>query len=103
MLYYHATSEDRAMQIVYDGEIKTSIEGIVYLADSYENALKFTILRGYDPIIVFEIEVPDESLIEEQFDHNPRFFQCKSWGYPENIDLSYVKNIYKYCKQDLSE
>lgn len=99
MLYYHATSEDNALKIVHDGEIHTSIEGIVYLADSYENALKFTILRGFNPIIVFEIEIPDEALIEEQFDHNPKFFGCKSWGYPENIDLSCVKNIYKYDRQ----
>ena len=45
MLYYHATSEDNALKIVHDGEMHTSIEGIVYLADSYENALKFTILN----------------------------------------------------------
>lgn len=95
MTYYHATSEDNAIQIINDGEIKTGIDGIVYMADSLENALKFVLFRSWDKVIIFEFDIPDESLVHKTFDHSYKFFQCKSYGYPENIDLSYVKNAWQ--------
>ena len=96
MQYYHATTVDNALQINNDGEIKTGCDGIVYLADSPENAVKFVAIRGHHDVVVYTIDVPDESLVEETFDHSLAFFKCKAYGYPENIDLSYVKEAFQY-------
>lgn len=96
MFYYHATSPDKALQIVDDGEIKPGIDHIIYLADSVENAVKFVAIRGINPIIVFEIEVPDEALVHETFDHSYTFFECKSYGYPESIDTMCVNDAIEF-------
>lgn len=95
MVYYHATSEDNALKILKDGFLKPGIDHIVYLADSFENALKFVFFRDLKKVIVFELEVPDESKIMETFDHSFNFFQCKSWGYPEKIGIGCVKETWE--------
>lgn len=99
MKYYHATRCSNAISIVHDGIIRTGCDGIVYLADSFDNALKFAYVRIWDePIILFEIEIPEDEtkLVEETFDHNPDFFECKSFGYPKNISTSWITDIKQY-------
>ena len=96
MKYYHACTENTAKQIINDGKFKVNNwEGIVYLADSAVNAAKFLVVRHPgEPITVFEIDNLDETKIEEQFDHSASFFQCKAYGYCENIPITNVTNMY---------
>lgn len=103
MKYYHATSYSKAKSILQDKEIKIGIDKIVYLADSFDNALKFAYVRIWgESIILFEIEIPEDEnqLIEETFDHNPDFFQCKSYGYPKNIPISWITDIKQYQESE---
>lgn len=89
--YFHATSRENLQKIVDSGMIKKGIDNIVYLADSAENALGFMSIRLFgEPIIVFEVELPDEAKLYETFDHSFSFFQCKAYGYPDNIPLDNV-------------
>ena len=95
MKYYHATSNSNFHSILDAGEIKPGYDGIVYLADSAENAIKFIALRCFtETINIFEIDGLDESKVEETFDHSESFFQCKAYGYPDPIPLTLVHNIY---------
>ena len=100
MKYYHATASSNAKSIVNDGKIYTGIDGIVYLADSRENALNFVGVRVFnEPIIVFEIDIPEDEakLVEETFDHSYNFFRCKSYGYPKNIPTDWIVDVYQWC------
>lgn len=87
--FYHATDAK--------GFASISLEGIkgkygVFLADSPQNAVKFLLLRGYSEIYTFEIPASklDASQIEESFDHDERFFQCKAWIYNKDIPLEAI-------------
>lgn len=94
--YFHATTEHNFESIKNDGEIKTGWDGVVYLADSAENALKFISIRAMGkPIVVLEVEL-DENDVEETFDHSFSFFKCKAYGYPNNICLSCLVSAVKY-------
>lgn len=95
--FYHATSVENFESILSDGEIKVGFDGIIYLAESKEDSLKFIALRSFgEPIIVLELEVPDSTKIEETFDHSYSFFKCRSYGYPENISSNCIINAYRY-------
>ena len=95
--FYHATTEENFSKILSDGIIKKSIDGIVYITKSKEDSLRFISLRAFGkPIIVLELKLPDESKVEETFDHSYAFFKCKSFGYPDNIDTKCIVNAYKY-------
>lgn len=97
MEYYHATTKENFEKIVEDGVIKTGFDGIIYLTDSKENALKFVALRPIESsIIVIEIDVPDESRVFETFDHSFNFFKCKSYGYPDDIHTEYIVRAWEY-------
>ena len=83
MKFYHATDYENVDSIVDKGLIP-GIDGIIYLADSFENAVKFVMLRGYERILVCEIDL-NEDQVQETFDHSPIFFQCKAYGYSKKI------------------
>ena len=94
--YYHATSEYAFDHILKDGKIKPGIDGIVYLADSKENALKFICFRLVnEPIYIFEVKL-NENEVEEAFDHSYKFFECKSYGYNKDIFMNNITNVWKY-------
>lgn len=95
--FYHATTVDKFTQILIDGKIKTGFDGIIYFAETQQDALKFIALRAFgEPIIVLEIEVPDPNKVEETFDHSYSFFKCRSFGYPESISTDFIVNAYRY-------
>lgn len=99
MKYYHATMCTTAISIVHDGVIRTGCDGIVYLADSMDNALRFNGVRTFgEDVVVFEIDIPETEMkfVKETFDHNPEFFQCKSYGYPKNIPTSWVADVMQF-------
>lgn len=95
MKYYHATSEYAFNKIIKEG-IKPGIDGVVYLADSKENALKFISFRLInEPIYVLEVEL-NENEVEETFDHSYKFFKCKAYGYAKNIPFNKITNAWKF-------
>lgn len=94
--YYHGTSYSNLLKIIEDGKIKTSIEVIVYLAKTKEEAFRFVALRYMtEDIAVIELEL-NESKIVETFDHSQKFFKAKAFGYEGDINTKYVTNCWKY-------
>lgn len=82
--YYHATDSNGYMSISHEG-IKGKYG--VFLADSFQNAAKFLVMRGLKEIYVFKIDAShlDASKIEESFDHDEDFYKCKAWVYDGSI------------------
>jgi RNA:NAD 2'-phosphotransferase (TPT1/KptA family) len=85
---YHATDYNNLEGILTQG-IYTGIDGIVYLADSPDNAAKFVAVRLIKHIIVLKVRVPEETMIET-FDHSESFFRCKSYGCTRNITIDEI-------------
>lgn len=94
--YYHGTSYKNLLKIINDKKIKASIEGIVYLTKSKQDALKFISFRYMtEDIAVIELNLDDNNIIET-FDHSQNFFKARSYGYKGDIDTSNVTNCWKY-------
>lgn len=94
--YYHGTSCSNLLKIIKDGKIKTSMEGIVYLAKTKEDAFKFVALRYItEDIVIIELELNDSKIVET-FDHNQKIFKAKAFGYEDEIDIKHVINCWKY-------
>ena len=92
--FYHATPVENLCSIMDKGLIK-GIDGIVYLTEKPEEAIRFLAIRGYKEAIVCKV-VLEEDLVEEQFDHNPNFFKCRAYGCRDNIEPSEIEEYYKY-------
>ena len=96
MKYYHGTSYSNLLKIIEDGKIKKSMEGIVYLAKTKEEAFRFVALRYMsEDIAVIELEL-DEKNIEETFDHSKTFFKAKAFGYKGEISIESATNCWKF-------
>lgn len=82
--FYHATSEDGFYAIMREG---VKVVGGVYLADSYQNAAKFLLIRGVNPIYVIKISGKklDKAKLSESFDHSESFFKCKAYVYDGDV------------------
>ena len=94
--YYHGTSYSNLLKIIEDGKIKTSLEGIVYLAKTKEEAFRFVAIRYMtEDIAVIELELDDSKIIET-FDHSQKFFKARAFGYEGEIDTQLVTNCWKY-------
>ena len=78
MKFYHATTEENALKIVFDGKIKKSAEWAVFVCKHPLDACKFLVIRGIEKIIVFEVDL-DEKRIVESTAHSEDFFQCKAY------------------------
>lgn len=96
--YYHATPWENADSILKMG-IQPDRMGNIFLADSPVNASKFLLIRGFNPIAVFGVEL-DDSQVEETFDHNEAFFRCKAWIYEGEIKVDQILEIYKIGDTD---
>lgn len=96
-IFYHATDYKNLCEINNKG-LLSSFEGIVYLAETEEDAVKFVALRGYKEILVIKVKVyeKDKDKIIETFDHNHAFFNCKAFGYMGNIPSENLKFLRKY-------
>lgn len=94
MKMYHATNYENLGSILENG-ILPSPEGIVYLTEKQDEAPRFLVLRGIKKILVVECEV-EETNIEEQFDHNEKFFKCKAYGHYGKIEPESCLNFFKY-------
>lgn len=73
--WYHATSIEKAHEIVWAGYIKPSFDGI-YFANSSQYAGGFMRMRGLEEWVTFKI--PRDRLDAKQLflgqDHNPSFY-----------------------------
>lgn len=92
--YFHATSIKNLESIIEHG-IKPGCDGIVYLAETKEDALKFTCLRITNDILIFELKLQEDKVFET-FDHSYNFFKCKSFGYAKTIPYKAIINATKY-------
>jgi hypothetical protein len=92
--YYHATPFKNFSSILDNG-IKVGYDGITYLAETKEDAYRFIALRCFETVLVIEVEL-DESKVVETFDHNPNFFKCKAFGYPELITANEMISFWKF-------
>lgn len=92
--YYHATPFENLNSILEKG-IQRGSDGIVYLTEGKDEALRFVAIRGCRNILTVEVEL-EEDLVEEMFDHSQAFFRCKAFGYHEDIKLEDMKNFFQY-------
>lgn len=93
--FYHATPFENLCSIMNKG-IHKGIDGVVYLTEKPEDAIKFLIIRGYKEILVCQV-VLEEDLIQESFDHNEKFFKCRAYMYSDDIDPYDIEEFYKYA------
>ena len=96
--YYHATDYNNLVSILDHGLKASKLDGLVYLAETEEDALKFVVLRRYKKVVTFKIKIykRDEDKIIETFDHSQRFFKCRSFGYIGNISPDSIIPSKKY-------
>lgn len=92
--YYHATPFEN-LESIMDQGIHRGCDGVVYLTEKPEEAARFVAIRGYYPILVLGIEL-EEDMISESFDHNPVFFGCRAYTYPEDIPADEITEFLKY-------
>lgn len=77
--YYHGASYSNLLKIIKEGKIKTSMEGIIYLAKTKEEAFRFVALRYMtEDIAVIELDLDDSKVIET-FDHSQTFFKARAF------------------------
>ena len=91
---YHATKSSNLVSILEKG-ILASPEGIVYLTEKPEDAAKFLAIRMETSIISIGVKV-DPAKVEEQFDHNEKFFGCRAFGYKGNIKKEDITDFIEY-------
>lgn len=72
--YYHATPYENLESILENGikenGIKKGIDGVVYLTEGRDEAMRFLLIRGYRDILTVEVLIDSEN-VDEMFDHNP--------------------------------
>ena len=85
--FYHATDYDNIGSIMNQGILASKPEGLVYLAETAEDAAKFLLVRGHCKIVSVKVEIPEEleHNISETFDHSYAFFKCRAFAYDGDI------------------
>ena len=83
--YYHATIPENITKIWKEG-LSPSADGLVYLAESIEDAVKFKcMISNQLYVLTIRLTKKDEYNLEETFDHSATFFNCRSFGYRGEI------------------
>ena len=83
--YYHATPFENIQSIFRKGILR-GCDGVVYLTEKPEEAMRFLMIRGCKKALVIEVELEDD-MVEESFDHNKMFFDCRAFVYPYDISV----------------
>lgn len=91
--YYHATPYENLESILENG-IKRGVDGVVYLTEGRDEAMRFLLIRGYRDILTVEVLIDSEN-VDEMFDHNPNFFKCRAFGYKGDIKSNELMNFYR--------
>lgn len=92
--YYHATPFENLQSILEKGILR-GCDGVVYLTEKPDEALRFLRIRFYNDLLVCEVKL-NENKVEESFDHNEAFFKCKAYAYSEDINPTKITNMYRY-------
>lgn len=93
--YYHATPFENLGSIFAKG-IRKGCDGVVYLTEKPEEAVRFIAIRGCKKVLVIEVEI-EENLVKESFDHSQAFFRCRAYAYPGDISIDeFGDNIRTY-------
>lgn len=93
--YYHATPFENLGSIFEKGICK-GYDGVVYLTEKPEEAVRFVAIRGCKKILVIEVRV-EEDMVSESFDHSQLFFKCRAYSYPNDISIDeFGSNIKTY-------
>ena len=83
-MYYHATPFENLESIMKDQVIRKGCDGVVYLTEKPNDAVKFLMIRGCRKVLVLGVEL-EEDMVSESFDHSQAFFKCQAFTYPEDI------------------
>lgn len=94
MKMYHATSYRNLPSILESG-VKTGPDGIIYMCQKPEEAIRFLAIRGERDILVVEANI-NKRYLKETFDHSERFFKCRAFGYSRNIGSNLITNYIRY-------
>lgn len=92
---YHATSYNNLLNII-DSGLKPGFEGLVYLTENEDDAVKFLLVRGIKDIVTFEVSIDKNDKVVETFDHSYQFFKCRCFGKVGNIPANKVKPSKRY-------
>lgn len=92
--YYHATPFEN-LESIMDQGIRKGCDGVVYLTERPEEAVRFVAIRGYMKILVLGVDI-EEDMVTESFDHSQVFFKCRAYMYPEDISSNEIREIYTY-------
>lgn len=92
--YYHATLFEN-LESIMDQGIRKGYDGVVYLTEKPEEAVRFIAIRGYEKILVLGVEL-EEDLVNESFDHSEAFFKCKAYTYHEDIPADEITEFMRY-------
>lgn len=92
--YYHATPFENLESIMDQGLLR-GCDGVVYLTEKPEEAMRFVAIRGCTEILVVGVEVKEE-MVEESFDHNENFFKCRAYTYKGDIPADEITEFLRY-------
>ena len=92
--YYHATPFEN-LESIMDQGLHKGCDGVVYLTEKPDEAVRFIAIRGCKQILVLGIEL-EEDLVNESFDHSEAFFKCKAYSYEDDIPADEITEFLKY-------
>lgn len=99
--FYHATYYDN-MGYIIRGGLKPGTDGLIYLTDSPEAAIKFAcFMDRTKQIVTVNVHIPNAELakVEESHDHDESFFKCKAYAYESAIPAKWL-GAWKYICWD---
>lgn len=98
-VYYHATPYDNLMDVLLHG-IKPSMDGLVYMCEKEDEAVRFLVMRGVPKVVTFKVRIKPGDEVIETFDHSFEFFRCRSYGFVGAVNADQVEVSKQW---DLSE
>ena len=92
--YYHATSFEN-LESIMDQGLHRGCDGVVYLTEKPDEAVRFLAIRGCSKILVLGVEL-EEDLVDESFDHSEAFFKCRAYTYSDDIPADEITEFLRY-------
>ena len=79
-----------------NGIYASKYDGLVYMTEKEEDAVKFVLIRGIKHIVTFKIKVKDSSKVIQTFDHSKEFFKCDCYGYIGDVGPHMIEPSSQY-------
>ena len=91
MKCYHVTPKKNIFNIMSEG-IKTGPDGCIYLCKNEDDCFKFFTINPANKGKQFAVLTIDlsESEVEESFDHDKKYIDCKAYIYREDIPANKI-------------